>query len=64
MRVVEIERHLFLGKQIVTLSPVMHIKLNTTVHARSHHFSPLPSSLLLSYSLLTAPPPLLLRNDW
>jgi hypothetical protein len=62
--VVETERHLFLGKRIVTLSPAAHIKLNATVHTKSHHFSLLPSSPLLSYSLLAAPPPWLLRNGW
>jgi hypothetical protein len=51
--VVEIERHLFLGKQIITLSFAMHIKLSAAVHARSHHFSPSPSSLcFLIYCLL------------
>jgi hypothetical protein len=62
--VVETEMHLFLGKEIITLLPTMHIKLNTTMHTRSHHFSLLPSSLLLSHSLLAAPPPLLLHNGW
>jgi hypothetical protein len=46
-RVVEIERHLFLGKQITALSPNMHIKLDVVVHAKSYHFSLLPSRLLL-----------------
>jgi hypothetical protein len=36
---VEIEEHFFLGKRIITLSPAVHIKLNATVHAKSHHFS-------------------------
>jgi hypothetical protein len=45
--VVEIERHIYLGKHIVTLSSAGHIKLDTTMHAKSHHFSLLPSSLLL-----------------
>jgi hypothetical protein len=47
MQVVETERHLFLGKQIVTLSPDAHIKLSATMHAKFHHFTPLPSHLLL-----------------
>jgi hypothetical protein len=47
MQVVETERHLFLGKQIVTLSPDAHIKLSTAMHAKFHHFTPLPSHLLL-----------------
>jgi hypothetical protein len=41
--------HLFLGKQIVTLSLVAHIKLNTIVHARSHRFS------LFAFKSLTSP---------
>jgi hypothetical protein len=45
--VVETERDIFLEKRIITLSPVAHIKLDTTVHAKSHHFSLLPSILLL-----------------
>jgi hypothetical protein len=36
--VVEIERHLFLGNQIITLSPATHIKLSTAEHAKSHQF--------------------------
>jgi hypothetical protein len=46
-RVIKIERHLFLGKCIVTLSPTAHIKLDAIVHAKSHHFSLLSSCLLL-----------------
>jgi hypothetical protein len=46
MRVVERERDFFLGKYIVTLLPATHIKLDATMHAKSHHFSLLPSSLL------------------
>jgi hypothetical protein len=51
--VVETEMHIFLGKQIITLSPVAHIKLNATVHIRSHHFSLLPSTFyfLIHYSV-------------
>jgi hypothetical protein len=45
VRVVETERYLFLGKQIVILSPVAHIKLNATVHVKSHRFSLLSSRL-------------------
>jgi hypothetical protein len=60
--VVKIERHIFLGKQIITLSSVAHIKLNATVHAKYHCFSLLPSSLLLSHLLLAAPHPLPLRD--
>jgi hypothetical protein len=41
------ERYLFFGKCIVTLSPTVHIKLDAVVHAKSHRFSLLPSSLLL-----------------
>jgi hypothetical protein len=37
--VVEIERHPFLEKLIITLSPTTHIKLDVDLHARSHHFS-------------------------
>jgi hypothetical protein len=57
-RVVETERHLFLGKEIITLSPAVHIKLDTTMHAKSHHFS--LSSLLLFHLLIycKAPTPL------
>jgi hypothetical protein len=33
--VVEIERHLFPGKQIITLSPAAHIKRNTTIHTKT-----------------------------
>jgi hypothetical protein len=57
-RVVETERHLFLGKRIITLSPAAHIKLSTAEHVKSHRFSFLPSNLLLSHLLLTAPLPL------
>jgi hypothetical protein len=46
-QVVGTERHLFLGKHIITLSPATHIKLDTAVHTMSHHFSLLPLSLLL-----------------
>jgi hypothetical protein len=38
-RAVEIERNLFLGKCIITMSPATYIKLDTTLHAKSHHFS-------------------------
>jgi hypothetical protein len=47
MRVVETERHLFLAKRIVRLSPVVHIKLGATVLVESHCFSLLPSHPLL-----------------
>jgi hypothetical protein len=47
--VVEIEMHLYLGKRIITLSPAMHIKLTTTVHAKSHNFLLL---LQISYFLI------------
>jgi hypothetical protein len=56
---VEIERHLFLMKGIVTLSSASHIKLSTTENVKSHRFSLLPSNLLLSHLLLTALLPLL-----
>jgi hypothetical protein len=46
-RVVETERHLFLGKQIVILLPAAHIKLSTDEHVQFHHFSLLSSNLLL-----------------
>jgi hypothetical protein len=36
---VETEMHLFLGKQIVTLSSAANIKLSATEHIESHHFS-------------------------
>jgi hypothetical protein len=51
--VVETEMHIFLGKQIITLSHAAHIKLNATVHIRSHHFSLLPSTFyfLIHYSV-------------
>jgi hypothetical protein len=45
--VVETERHLFLGKRIITLSSAAHIKLGATVLVESHHFSLLPSHLPL-----------------
>jgi hypothetical protein len=47
VQVVETERHVFLGKQIITLLPGVHIKLNVVVHAKSHHFSLLPSRFML-----------------
>jgi hypothetical protein len=47
MRVVETERHLFLGKRIITLSPTAHIKLGATVLVESHYFLLLPSHLSL-----------------
>jgi hypothetical protein len=37
--VVETERHIFLRKCVVTLSPAAHIKLVSIVHVKSHHFS-------------------------
>jgi hypothetical protein len=37
-QVVEIERHLFLEKCIITLSSAAHIKMNATMHAKSHCF--------------------------
>jgi hypothetical protein len=37
--VVETERQLFIGKQIITLSPMVHIKLRATEHIKSHRFS-------------------------
>jgi hypothetical protein len=43
--VVEKEMHLFLEKWIVTLSPDAHIKLDTTMNAKSHCFSLLPSCI-------------------
>jgi hypothetical protein len=46
---VKIERHLFLWKRIITLSPAAHIKLNATVHAKSHCFS------LFAFKSLTFP---------
>jgi hypothetical protein len=46
--VVEIESYRFLRKHIVTLSPITHIKLDTVVHANSHHF-PLLSSIFLLF---------------
>jgi hypothetical protein len=45
--VVETERHLFLGKRIVILSPAMHIKLSIAEHIKSLCFSLSPSNLLL-----------------
>jgi hypothetical protein len=48
--VVEIERHLFLGKRIITLSPAAHIKLGIAKHVSSHHFLLLSSNLRLSFS--------------
>jgi hypothetical protein len=39
--------HLFLGKQIITLSSVAHIKLGATVLIKSHYFSLLTSHLPL-----------------
>jgi hypothetical protein len=36
---VKTKGHLFLGKQIITLSPTAHIKLNAIVHIKSHCFS-------------------------
>jgi hypothetical protein len=45
--VVEIEGHLFLGKQITDLSPVTHIKLGVTVLIVFYRFSLLPSYLSL-----------------
>jgi hypothetical protein len=45
--VLEIERHLFPSKRIIILSPIVHIKLDTVEHTKSHRFSLLPSSLLL-----------------
>jgi hypothetical protein len=42
-RVVETDRYLFLGKRIITLFPVIHIKLDATVHAKSHRLSLLSS---------------------
>jgi hypothetical protein len=46
-RVVETERHLFPKKQIVTLSPNAHIRLDAALHTKSHCFSLLPSNFLL-----------------
>jgi hypothetical protein len=43
VQVVETEKHIFLGKWIVTLSHAAHIKLGATVLVESHHFSLLPS---------------------
>jgi hypothetical protein len=51
---------LFLEKLIVTLSPAAHIKLDAIVHAKSHRFSLLPSSLLLFCLLVAAPHPILM----
>jgi hypothetical protein len=39
VRVVQTETHLFPWKQIVTLSPAVHIKLNAVEHVDSHRFS-------------------------
>jgi hypothetical protein len=61
---VEIEKHLFLGKRIVPLLPAAHIKLNATVHAKSHCSPLLVSSPLLSNSMFAALHPLLLHNGW
>jgi hypothetical protein len=47
-RVVEIERHLFLRKCIITLSPAEHINLDDTVHVKSHRL-PLLSSIFLLF---------------
>jgi hypothetical protein len=58
-RVVDTERHLFLGKQIVTPLPATHIKLSTAEPVESHRFSLLPSNLLLFHLLHAAPLPLL-----
>jgi hypothetical protein len=46
-RVVETEKHHFLGKRIITLSSAMHIKVDATMHAKSHRFSLLSSIFLL-----------------
>jgi hypothetical protein len=61
--VVETERHPFLGKQIVTLSPIAHIKLSATEHVKCHRFSLLLSNLLLLHLLREAPLPLP-HNGW
>jgi hypothetical protein len=50
--VIETKRHIFLRKRIITLSHVVHIKMDATVHAMSHCFSLLPSSLLLIHCSL------------
>jgi hypothetical protein len=50
MQVIDIERYLFLGKQIIILLPAVHIKLGFTEHVSSHHWSFLPSHLLLLLS--------------
>jgi hypothetical protein len=49
-RVAETERHLFLVKRIITLSPSAHTKLGVVEHVSSHRFLLLPSNLLLSFS--------------
>jgi hypothetical protein len=54
--VVEIERNLFLGKCIITLLSIMHIKLNAVVHTKCHHFSLLLSKPSAFHSLLTTVP--------
>jgi hypothetical protein len=51
---VDTEGHLFIGKQIATLSPATHIKLDATVLISFRCFSLLPSHLLLP-SPFTAP---------
>jgi hypothetical protein len=54
-RVDEIERNLFIKKCIVTLSPTTHVKLDATVHTKSHRFSILLLKPSIFHSLLTAP---------
>jgi hypothetical protein len=44
---VETERHIFLGKQLVTVPPATHIKLNAARHVPSHCFLLLPFHLFL-----------------
>jgi hypothetical protein len=55
--VVEIGRHLFLGKRLVILLPATHIKLSTAEHIKSHHFLLSPFNLLLlSFTVCCAAP--------
>jgi hypothetical protein len=54
-RVVEIERHFFLGKLVVTLSPVVHIKLSTAECVQFHHFRSLIFYYFTFTTLCTAP---------
>jgi hypothetical protein len=57
-RVVEIEIHLFIGKQIVILSPAAYINLSTIEHIKSHRFTLLTPIFYCFHLLLAAPLPL------